>query len=81
MPLLDRESLDPEIVLMDGYDDCFVGLVERAGQEPVACYSHALVIEKLIRDGLSRAEAIEFHEFNQAGAYVGPRTPCFLHAP
>jgi hypothetical protein len=24
-------------------------------------------------------EAVEYHEFNQLGAYVGERTPVFIH--
>lgn len=75
--MLNRDDLDPELLLMDGYDDCFVGLVYRFGQEPIACYDRAKVIASLAKD-MPVEEAEEFFEFNQIGAWVGERTPCFI---
>jgi hypothetical protein len=66
------------MLLMDGFDDCIKGVVVRFGQEPIACYDQWAVIEKLKNDGMSEEEAIEYFEFNQLGAWVGERTPCFI---
>lgn len=64
---------------MDGYDDCIVGIIDRCGQEPIICYDREKVIQKLMdNDGMDRDEAIEYFEFNQAGAWLGDGTPCFL---
>lgn len=74
------EDID-ELLLMDGYDDCIAGIVTRFGEEPFVCYDREKVIEKLQADGMSYEEAVEFHEFNQAGAFVGDRTPSFITVP
>jgi hypothetical protein len=70
----------PEITMlrMDGYDDCCIGVVERFGEQPIFCYSIRKVIRKLVGQGMTEEEAVEFFEFNQAGAWMGEGTPCFL---
>jgi hypothetical protein len=71
---------DPEITLADGLDDAFVGLSVGCIQPFVAVYDFDKLIAILIeRDGMSDEEAREFFEFNVIGAYVGPRTPIYLH--
>ena len=67
-----------ELTTMDGYDDCVAGVCLRFGQEPIVIYDREKVIEKLMADGMDYEEAEEFHEFNQAGAWVGELTPAFL---
>ena len=70
---------DPELVAMDGFDDCVAGVVERSGSEPIICYDKDAVLKTLIsRDGMTEEEALEFFNVNQLGAWVGDRTPCFL---
>jgi len=69
-----------ELLTMDGYDDCIVGVVERFGQEPIVCYDREKVICRLESDGMDRDEAEEFFQFNQIGAWMGDSTPCFLSA-
>jgi len=73
-------DFDPDhLLVMDGYDDCIVGVVERFGQDPIVCYDKYKVIEKLQDDGgMSRDEAVEFFHFNHLGAWMGDLTPCFL---
>lgn len=71
-----------DLLLMTGYDDCLAGICYPLGATiPVAVYDRAKVIARLITDGMSRDEAEEFHEFNQAGAFVGTTTPLFLERP
>ena len=72
-----RESY-PEVALMDGYDDCIVGVICGAGIQSKVCYSTEKVICKLMDDGMMYDDALEYHDFNQVGAYVGEHTPCFL---
>lgn len=66
------------LMTMDGYDDCILGVASGCGVEPRFVYSYERIIQRLITDGMTREEAVEFHEFNQAGAYVGPQGPLFL---
>ena len=66
-------------MIMDGYNDCVIGVLERFGMEPIVLYDKAKIIDKLIEDGCDDYEgANEFYEFNQLGAWVGDKTPGFL---
>ena len=67
-----------DLLKMDGYDDCIVGIVRRFGQQPILCYSTDKVLKKLMKEGMTEEEALEFFEFNQIGAWMGDTTPCFL---
>lgn len=70
-----------EMVVMDGFDDCIAGVVERFGQPDIVCYDRARVVDSLQRDGMSSEESEEYFQFNQIGARVGDTTPCFLRKP
>ena len=50
----------------------------RCEMEPYVVYDTNKIINKLMKDGMSWHEATDFHEFNQACAYVGPNTPGFI---
>lgn len=82
MNLLDRLTElypDEQIAVMDGFDDCIVGVVHRACSHPFLLYDRDKVIQKLQdRDGMTIEDAVEYHEFNQACAWVGDGTPAFL---
>ena len=68
-----------DALVMDGYDDCVAGVLERFGMEPIVIYDKAKVIEKLIENGCDDyEEANEFYEFNQLGGWHGDKTPGFL---
>ena len=71
---------DIELLVMDGHDDAILGVGQRFTDYFVV-YDLKKVIAKLMEDGMTYEEAVEFHEFNQVGAWVGPRTPVFLHTP
>ena len=85
MPTIDLDELSDrfggELIKLDFLDECVVGVVERFGQEPCLCYSREKIIAKLVQDGCDYDEAVEYFEFNIAGAWVGPHTPCFLSEP
>jgi len=65
-------------VVMDGYEDCVLGVVERFNQPPIICYDKTKVLMKLHEGGLDPEQALEYFEFNQLGAWVGEKTPCFI---
>jgi hypothetical protein len=65
---------------MDGYDDCIVGVARRF-TDTFVIYDYKKVIEKLMSDGMSEDDAIEFWEFNQVGGWMGDKTPGFLFTP
>ena len=66
------------LLKMDGFDNCIAGVVEGFGQERIVCYDKFKVIDQMISEGMTEEEAVEFFEYNQIGAWVGDRTPCFL---
>ena len=71
--------MDEDLLKMDGYDDCIIGVVERFGGDSYILYDRELVLEKLQKGGgMSYEDALEYYEYNQLGAYVGERTPGFL---
>ena len=68
-----------DALVMDGYDDCVVGILERFGMEPIVLYDKEKVIQQLMDEGCdSYEEALEFHEFNQLGGWHGDKTPGFV---
>jgi len=67
-------------LVMDGFDDCIVGFLERFGlPEPIVVYDRERVIRKLMDNGIETyEEAEEFYNFNQLGSWLGDGTPAFL---
>jgi hypothetical protein len=68
------------LLVMDGFDDCIVGICHRFNDSFVV-YDRQKVIAKLMADGMSEEEAVEFHDFNQLGAWNGEHTPGFIETP
>lgn len=70
------ELYGEDLLFMDGYDDCIIGVCERFGMETVVAYDKEKVIRKLMAGGIeTREDAEEFFSFNQIGAWVGEKTP------
>ena len=68
----------PELMTADGFDDAIIGVVQRMGESAI-CYDEDKVIEILMdRDEMTYEEAVEYFDFNIAGAWVGEFTPFFL---
>lgn len=75
------ESFNPEALVMDGYDDCIEGVIERFGSPFYVVYNYDKVIGRLVSSGMTLEEAQEWYSYNMVGAYVGEATPCFIHKP
>tara|TARA_Y100000004_G_scaffold166149_1_gene197625 strand:+ start:339 stop:629 length:291 start_codon:yes stop_codon:yes gene_type:complete len=71
---------DYEILLADGFEDAFMGIVESHGSYPKALYDEDKCLDILVNDGATYEEAVEHFQFNVAGAYVGEATPAFVVA-
>jgi len=70
------EEFGIEVLSADGFDDAFIGLVERASQEPILVYDREATLQILMeRNGMAFDDAVEWYEFNIAGAWVGQLTP------
>ena len=70
--------MEEEMLVMDGYDDCILGTVERFGQPSIYCYDKDKILNKLQSEGMTEDEAVDWFYFNQIGAWMGDTTPCFL---
>ena len=80
-----QHDLD-KILLADGFEDAFMGVVESFGTAPKACYNYDACID-ILTGGLRYVEdevmtydeAVEYLEFNVTQAYVGEHTPAFIN--
>lgn len=79
-PVHSPAVLDSDVVLLDGFDDAFVGVISGfVVKSGIAVYDYTMILEILMsRDGMDPEEALEWFSYNIAGAYYGPKTPLFL---
>jgi len=63
------------LLFADGFDEAIMGVEERAG---VVAYDIDKIIEILMRE-MTEEEAVEYFEFNILGAYMGEKTPVYIH--
>jgi hypothetical protein len=74
---LDETYPEEEIIIFDGLDEAFIGVGQQFTKF-LACYSREKILEILEKDGMELEEAIEYFEFNIAGAYLGESTPIII---
>jgi len=78
--ILEDYGEDAETMLFaDGFDDAIVGVGNVFGGKLCAIYDTDLIVKQCMKDGMEYDEALEFFDFNIAGAYVGEQTPIFIH--
>jgi hypothetical protein len=67
----------------DGLDDAIIGVTnrtDRPGIVDLLVYDYEKIVQIISDDQeLSRADAIDFVEFNIVGAWMGPGTPVVIH--
>ena len=67
---------DEDFLIADGYDSAVLGVDT---YKMVLIYSVVKVVEILVeRDEMTPDQAMEFFDFNIAGAYMGEHTPIWL---
>lgn len=75
-------EFDGEILLADGFEEAYLGILQRCGQPPHAIYDRAKCIRILVdRDGMSPDETEECFTHNTESSWVGPTTPGFVWKP
>lgn len=75
----DVADMDPDILMLDGFDGAIVGVVSRCGQPLIAVYSMSKMVDILReQDGAGVEEAVEYLESNVLGGWLGDRTPAVL---
>lgn len=72
-------QFDEKIMLIDGHENAFMGLVNNSKNGYVAVYSSAIIIDNLMtQDMMDFETAEEFFDYNIKGAYVGAKTPLLI---
>jgi len=73
------EEIDESTLLMDGFEDAFIGFSRRINDPLLAVYSWEKMVEVLMRrDGMTYDDATEYIDFNCIGAWVGEQTPIIV---
>jgi hypothetical protein len=66
-------------ILLDGFNDAIIGIVEEFGNGPRVLYSKNKILQTLEdRDGMSPFESVEFYDYNILGLFAGEQNPIFL---
>ena len=73
------EDTGEAMLVADGFEEAFVGIVESFGLAPRACYDYDKCIQILMRPSdMEYEDAVEFFQLNVEGSYVGEHTPAFI---
>ena len=73
--LTNRDYLDiffPDALICTGHDNAIIGTV---GEKVL--YDRDVIVDNLMKDGMTSEEAIEYFYYNIEGSYVGEKTPLY----
>lgn len=65
-------------IILEGFDDAIIGIVETMGSGPRILYSVEKILEILMKDDMSEEEAMEYYDFNILNLWVSEQNPVFL---
>ena len=66
-------------IILDGLEDCIIGIVEEFGNGRRLLYSKSKILNKLCeRDLMTMGEAEEFYDYNILGLHAGEQNAVFL---
>ncbi len=65
---------EESFLIIDGHDNAIIGVDETTMK---LCYSVNKIIENLM-ENMEEDEAVEYYDFNIAGAYMGEKTPILV---
>jgi hypothetical protein len=67
-------------VILTGFDEAIIGLVEEFGNGPRILYSRDKILDILqTKDGMTFDESLEFYDFNILGMFAGEQNPVILY--
>tara|TARA_A100001391_G_scaffold41736_1_gene24034 strand:- start:140 stop:394 length:255 start_codon:yes stop_codon:yes gene_type:complete len=69
---------NPDALFIDGFDNALIGIARRCGSPDVAVYDYEKCVDVMVDGGMSHDEAVEYMEYNVAGAYVGENGPILV---
>ena len=73
------EEMDESVLLMDVFEEAFIGYSQRINEPVLAVYSYEKMLGVLVRrDDMDYDEATEYINYNCLGAWVGEKTPIIV---
>ena len=76
---LDIDTYAEGAIILDGFDDCIIGIVEEFGNGKRILYDKTKMLEKLTKENLmTQSDAEEYFDYNILGLYAGEQNPVFL---
>ena len=72
------DELAEGAIILEGFDDCIIGITEEFGNDNRLLYSLKKMIDKMVSDGMTEEEALEFYCYNIKGGDFGEQNPIFL---
>ena len=73
------KEMEENTLLIDGFDEAFLGFSQRINQPILAVYSYDRLVKVCMdRDGMEWEEAVEYVDYNIVGAWVGEQTPIIV---
>ena len=73
------KEMEESTLLLDGFDEAFIGFSRRINEPILAVYSYEEIVRICMeRDGMEYEEAVEYVDFNVVGAWVGEQTPIIV---
>lgn len=77
--IIDLDEYAEGAIMLDGFEDCIIGVVEEFGNGRRLLYSKSKILNKLCeRDLMTMDEAEEFYDYNILGLYAGEQNAVFL---
>lgn len=76
--ILDLDEYAEGAILLNGFEDCIVGVVEEFGNGRRVLYDKWKIIEKLQEDSMLVGDAEEYYDYNILGLYAGEQNAVFL---
>ena len=61
------------------FEEALIGYGRKKGSQDSLVYDYDKCLQILMKKGMTDEEAIEWMEYNVVDAYVGPKTPIFVH--
>jgi hypothetical protein len=72
------KEIYPDIVTLDGFDDCMVGTSVGNGDVSVVYDSDKIINKLVCIEGMTVEDANEHFEYNILGLHVGVNSPSFI---
>jgi len=77
MKLEEIKEIAEGAILLDGFDDAIIGIVEEFGNGPRILYSKSRIIQ-ILMENMSEEDAEDYYYYNILGMYASPQNALFL---